>query len=162
MARLRLLTTLAIIAGSSSSSTLFAQCEVHEDAKLTALDVAPEDHFGESVSISGNIALVAAEFDDDNGTNSGSAYVFRWNGSSWVQEQKLLASDGEQGDNFGKSVSVSGNVALVAVLGRIRLALPRPLWPAARDDAEILLRSQIVGCLSLVTLQPSHPRAPPL
>jgi apolipoprotein N-acyltransferase len=53
------------------------------------------------------------------------------------------------------------NALLVEVLGRVPLRLPRPRWAAARDDAEILLRSQIVGCLSLVALQPSHPRAPP-
>ena len=54
------------------------------------------------------------------------------------------------------------NALLVEVLGRVPLRLPRPLRAAAHDDAEILLRSQIVGCLSLVVLQPSHPRAPPV
>lgn len=54
------------------------------------------------------------------------------------------------------------NALLVEVLGRVPLRLPRRLRAAARDDAEILLRSQIVGCLSLVGMQPSHPRAPPL
>jgi len=53
------------------------------------------------------------------------------------------------------------NALLVEVLGRVPLRLARSLWAAARDDAEILLRSQIVGCLSLVALQPSRPRAPP-
>lgn len=53
------------------------------------------------------------------------------------------------------------NAALVAVLGRVQFAMPRPWRPGARNDAEILLRSQIVGCLSPFTLQPSHPRAPP-
>jgi apolipoprotein N-acyltransferase len=53
------------------------------------------------------------------------------------------------------------NALLVEVLGRVPIRLPRPLRAAAHDDAEIVLRSQIVGCLSLVALQPSHPRAPP-
>jgi hypothetical protein len=53
------------------------------------------------------------------------------------------------------------NALLVEVLGRAALRMPRPLWAAARDNAEILLRSQIVGCLSLVALRPSRPRAPP-
>jgi hypothetical protein len=39
--------------------------------------------------------------------------VFRWNGSTWVQEQKLLASDRATNDQFGWSVSVSGGVAVV-------------------------------------------------
>ena len=61
----------------------------------------------------GDVALVGAQNDDDNGTYSGSAYVYRWNGSNWVEEQKLLASDGAAGDWFGHSVSISGDVALV-------------------------------------------------
>ena len=37
--------------------------------------------------------------DDESGTSSGSAYVFRFDGVQWVEEQKLLASDGAQGDS---------------------------------------------------------------
>jgi hypothetical protein len=85
---------------------------VQED-KLLAADGATDDRFGLSVSISGDVALVGADGDDDNGSNSGSAYIFRYNGSSWVQEDKLLPSDGASVDNFGTSVSISGDVALV-------------------------------------------------
>ena len=83
------------------------------EVKLLATDGAAEDQFGDSVSISGNVALVGAEGDDDKGIDSGSVYVFRWNGSSWVEGPKLLASDGAAGDQFGQSVSISGDVALV-------------------------------------------------
>jgi hypothetical protein len=89
---------------------------VTEAAKLLASDGAAGDEFGKSVSISGNVALVGAENDDDKGSKSGSAYVFRWNGSSWVEEQKLLASDGSEEDEFGASVSISGDVALVGAV----------------------------------------------
>jgi hypothetical protein len=84
-----------------------------EEQKLIASDGAAEDQFGNSVSISGDVALVGAPYDDDNGNASGSAYVFRGNCSSWVEEQKLLASDGAAFDWFGLSVSISGDVALV-------------------------------------------------
>ncbi len=87
-----------------------------QEQKLLADDGAPGDGFGVSVSVSGDVALVGASGDDDNGTNSGSAYVLRWNGTAWVQEQKLLADDGAIGDWFGFSVSVSGDVALVSAL----------------------------------------------
>jgi hypothetical protein len=89
---------------------------LNESAKLLPSDGAWQDLFGESVSVSGGVAVVGAFYDDDNGTNSGSAYVFRWNPGapgSWVQEQKLLASDGAAYDLFGQSVSVSGDVAVV-------------------------------------------------
>jgi len=81
-----------------------------EEARLTALDAAEGDNFGFSVSISGNVAVIGAHGDDDT---KGSAYVFRFNGSNWVQEAKLTASDAAEEDNFGFSVSVSGDAALV-------------------------------------------------
>jgi len=87
------------------------------EAKLLASDGAANDDFGDSVSISGDVALVGAYANDDKGAESGSAYVFRWNGSDWVEEQKLLASDGAEDDDFGDSVSISGNVALVGAYG---------------------------------------------
>jgi hypothetical protein len=62
-----------------------------------------------------NSHLQAGErLDDDKGTDSGSAYIFKYNGSSWVQT-KLIASDGASGDRFGFSVSISadGNTTLV-------------------------------------------------
>ena len=83
------------------------------ESKLTASDAAGADRFGESVSISGDITLVGARYNDDAGTDSGSAYVYRYDGSIWVEEQKLLASDAAADDQFGISVSISGDVALV-------------------------------------------------
>ncbi len=65
------------------------------------------------VSLSGDIAIVGAYIDTCNTGNCGSATVFRFNGISWEQEQKLTASDGESGDHFGASVSVSGNTIVV-------------------------------------------------
>ena len=88
-----------------------------EEQKLLPSDGAADDYFGLSVSISGNIALIGAYGDDDNGSSSGSAYIFRWNGSNWIEEQKLLASDGAGGDNFGRSVAMGGDVALVGAYG---------------------------------------------
>jgi hypothetical protein len=84
-----------------------------QQQKLTASDGAAEDYFGYSVSISGDLAIVGAEGDDDEGSDSGSAYIFKWDGTSWSQQQKLLPSDGAAGDYFGYSVSISGNYAIV-------------------------------------------------
>ena len=54
-----------------------------QQAKLTALDGAYEDHFGHSVSIDGDYVIVGAPEDDDNGKSSGSAYIFKRIGSTW-------------------------------------------------------------------------------
>jgi len=84
-----------------------------QEAKLLPSDGAAEDFFGRSVSISGDYAVVGANFDDDNGAQSGSAYVFKRTGTSWTQEAKLLPSDGAANDMFGFSVSISGDYAVV-------------------------------------------------
>ncbi|RME40089.1 MAG: hypothetical protein D6788_04125, partial [Planctomycetota bacterium] len=84
-----------------------------EEQKLVPADGAPNEQFGRSVAASGDVIVVGAFADDDNGVFAGSAYVFRWNGTSWRQEQKLLASDGDNGDWFGWSVAVSGDALAV-------------------------------------------------
>ncbi len=73
------------------------------------------DGFGEVVSLHDDLMLVGARFDDDNGANAGAAFVFRFDPdtSQWVEEQKLLASNGSGGDFFGSSVAVEGPLAVV-------------------------------------------------
>ncbi len=88
-----------------------------QEQKLTATDAAPGDSFGSSVSISGDRAVVGAGGDDCMGDGCGSAYVYRFDGTSWVQEQKLTASDAAEYDLFGISVSLSGNRAIVGATG---------------------------------------------
>ena len=73
--------------------------------------MAQQDQFGVSVSISGNYAIVGAFGNDDIGLNSGSAYIF--NILSGNQLNKLTASDAGSGDNFGYSVAISGNYAVI-------------------------------------------------
>ena len=85
----------------------------NEQQKLVSLDLAEGDQFGQEVGISGDVAIVGANRDDDNGIDSGSAYVFRYDGGRWTQEQKLTAPDGAAEDGFGWGVDVDGNVAIV-------------------------------------------------
>jgi len=87
-----------------------------EQAKLLASDGAADDRFGVSVSIDGDYAIVGAHWDDDNGEWSGSAYVFKRDGTVWTEQAKLLASDGAASDNFGVSVSISGDYAIIGAL----------------------------------------------
>jgi len=84
-----------------------------EEAKLTASDAAPGDKFGYSVSVTGDSVIVGARLDDDNGSASGSAYVFSRKGLDWSTEQKLTASDGAPGDWLGFSVAGSDDYAIV-------------------------------------------------
>ena len=83
---------------------------------LSPSDGFPEDQFGRSVSVSGDIGVVAARIDDDNGELSGSAYVFRnLNSTSGnvTESVKLTASDGMPVDRFGEEVSIFGSTGLI-------------------------------------------------
>ena len=95
-----------------------------QEARLNASDFAAGDHFGSSVSIVGNIAAVGAPkcslwFGcNPNGTTS--AYVYRFDGSEWIEEAILTASDETEGAHFGCAVAVAtadaggaGDVVLV-------------------------------------------------
>ena len=81
--------------------------------KLTASDGAPYNNFGISVAVDGETVVVGAPGDDDNGTDSGSVYVFTNTNGVWSQAAKLTASDGATLDYFGQSVAVSGDTILV-------------------------------------------------
>lgn len=89
----------------------------HPETKLTASDATINDKFGNSVSISGDYAIVGAFYDSDNGGYSGSAYIYEQEENGWIEQVKFSASDGASGDNFGYSVSISGNYAIVGAKG---------------------------------------------
>jgi hypothetical protein len=96
----------------------FSLCDQpwREVGKLTASDAAEEDHFGVSVAISGDYAIVGARLNDLTGTDEGSAYVFKRSGDDWVEIQKLTASTAADHEGFGYSVAISENVAIVGTL----------------------------------------------
>lgn len=82
--------------------------------KLVAADSGVYDYFGKSISLFDTRLIVGAIGDDDKGASSGSAYVFERDGAgNWTQVAKLLASDGASSDQFGQSVSVSGDFAVI-------------------------------------------------
>ncbi len=99
----------------SGSAYLFDTTSGQQLFKLLSADGEAGDQFGESVAISGTTAVVGAFFDYDNGSGSGSAYVF--DTTTGQQLFKLLPRDGEAGDRFGESVAISGTTAVVGAAG---------------------------------------------
>jgi hypothetical protein len=66
--------------------------------------------------VSGDVAVVSLAGDDDVDNESGAAYVFRFDGDSWVEEDKFTPRPEDvQGSsfNFAWSVAVSGDVVVV-------------------------------------------------
>ncbi len=90
---------------------------LNQQQKLLRSDGGAQDNFGYAVDLSGSTAIVGAWADDDNGSDSGTAYVFTRSGTTWSLEQKLLPDDGGSGDGFGSWVAVSGDNAVIGAPG---------------------------------------------
>ena len=84
--------------------------------KLTATDADPGDSFGNAVALDDDILLVGAFADDEQGNSAGAAYLFQRHPGEqpgWQQTAKLLAGDGATTHQFGISVALAGNIAVV-------------------------------------------------
>lgn len=82
--------------------------------KLTAIDANGADSFGNTVDVSGDVAIISADLDSVYGSSSGSAYVYRQSADGlWHHEYKLVPSDGRAGQAFGVDAAISGNRAIV-------------------------------------------------
>jgi hypothetical protein len=78
---------------------------------LAAHDAGLGDQFGYSVAVDGNTAIIGARLDDGAGSNAGAAYLF--DVATGEQLFKLTADDAADGDEFGCSVAINGNTAIV-------------------------------------------------
>lgn len=99
-----------------------------ETAKLTQQNPAAGDRFGNALAMSGEYAIIAAPGDGDNGVNSGSARVFRLQAGTWTEVATLLASGGSANDQFGTSIAMDGDYA---VIGTFRFELASTVASAA-------------------------------
>jgi FG-GAP repeat len=108
----RVLVVAGITWGLLGSRVVQAQCETQ---KLTASDAATRDAFGNSVAISGNIAVVGAFNQGNTGNNLGfgKAYVFEIVGTTWTQVAELTPSDAEADKEFGNRVAIDGDTIVV-------------------------------------------------
>jgi hypothetical protein len=92
-----------------------------QQAYLKASNLDAHDGFGASVGISGDTVVVGAPGESSNGSSqsdnslsaSGAAYVFVRSGSSWSQQAYLKASNAGTGDQFGGSITISGDTTVV-------------------------------------------------
>ncbi len=84
-----------------------------EEARLLPSGLAPGDHFGSSVAVDGDRALVGAQQRDGAYVDQGAAYVFRREAGTWMLEAELAAPVPSAGGCFGSAVALLGDVALV-------------------------------------------------
>jgi len=84
-----------------------------QEAKLEGPGGGAWDRFGWSVGIHGDTVIVGSHGDDTNGGDSGAVHLFVRNGGIWIHHAKLLAPDGAVNDNFGWSVGIFGDTAII-------------------------------------------------
>ncbi len=85
-----------------------------EVQKLTPSNGAGGDMFGSSVSIDGDTIIVGADRADTDGQiDAGAAYIFRFNGTAWVQTDMVTATGAQANDHFGAAVGAGPGMALV-------------------------------------------------
>jgi Tol biopolymer transport system component len=96
--------------GSDSGSVYVYDLDGSNEVKITASDGASSDYFGYSVVVGDSKIVVGAPYDDDNGSQSGSVYVYNLDGSN---EVKITASDGSSNDYFGRAVAVGDSKVVV-------------------------------------------------
>jgi len=83
---------------------------------IQSSDIQASDQFGSNVDIAGNTIVVGALFEDAGGSNAGAAYVFTRSGTTWTQQQKLVASDAAANDRFGSSSGIYGDTIVVGAV----------------------------------------------
>ncbi len=101
-----------------------------QEAYLKASNAGKSDEFGRHVAISGDTVLVGApsesslargvngnQLDDRASGDVGAAYVFERRSGVWNQTTYLKASNAEEGDAFGVSGAVWGNILVIGALG---------------------------------------------
>ena len=88
---------------------------LNEDFKIIANDGAVDDEFAFSIALSNGIVAVGTPYDDDNGSNSGSAYLF--DAATGMQLFKLLPNDGTESANFGYSIAMDNGIVAVGAKG---------------------------------------------
>lgn len=110
----------AIIVGAGASSYAFVfmldGSTWVKVAELTDLNGTLSDKFGGTVSIDGDLAVVGATYHQNENGATGAAYVYHRQGSNWVEEEKIVAEDGELDDHFGV-VSIYGTTIVIGAYG---------------------------------------------
>ncbi|MHC4860435.1 MAG: choice-of-anchor D domain-containing protein, partial [Planctomycetota bacterium] len=88
-----------------------------EEDKLIAVDAEQQfDEMGFSVAIHGDTVVAGAHYDSFYDVWTGAAYVFERSGTDWSQTDKLYAEDPGRGNQFGWSVAVHGDTAVVGAV----------------------------------------------
>ncbi|MGD0573090.1 MAG: hypothetical protein ABSB11_08735 [Sedimentisphaerales bacterium] len=116
---------------------------------LRASDNGPYHHFGYSVAIDGNSAVVGAyEGNSDVVVGSGAAYVFAQINANWVESQKLFdTNDPYYGDDFGFTVAIKNDTILAGCpYDFVNGNMAGSVFEFVRTDTNWVQSDQLAAC----------------
>ena len=107
----------AVVGSKSESGLAWVFQRTDSSYELEAV-LAPSgsqgsDLVGAAVVLDGDWIALGAPYHDALGPNSGAVFLYHWDGSAWVQHQKLLASNGTAFDTFGSSLALDRKLLIV-------------------------------------------------
>lgn len=119
------LAVVGSVGGNGSGNSRFGAAYVYrydgqswsQEQFIVPSDADVYDGFGSAVAVDDGVIVIGARGDEDAGHEAGSAYVFRYDGTQWVEEQKLTASDANNAHHFGDAVALHGDLAVVGAWG---------------------------------------------
>ncbi len=88
----------------------------NQQQRIEASDSETDSEYGVCVAIDGEYVVVGAQRHNSRGANAGSAYMYKRNGTTWTQQQKLLGDDTSTNDRLGHSVSISGDYVVIGAV----------------------------------------------
>lgn len=105
----------SVVASESGAAFVFARTGADwiHNGTLSASDGGSQDFFGYAVSVRGTTAIVGAINNSEKGLNAGAAYVYERAGGTWAQQAKLVSATAKSSENFGRSVSLGKDSALI-------------------------------------------------
>ncbi len=104
---------LAIAAGYFVFATSVHALDFAHDQTLTVPSTTSANRVGDSVAATSNYLASGSPLDDTLGADAGAVYLYEKAGSTWTYRQKITASDGAAGDQFGYSLAMNGTTLLV-------------------------------------------------
>lgn len=93
--------------------------ELRQQVSAESLGLELVDRFGLSVSVNGEYAAIGAPGRDLAAFNSGAVYVYRFNGTNWVQSQVITHPNPTGDEGLGFSVSLSNDRMAIGVPGLV-------------------------------------------
>ncbi len=112
---------------------------------ITAADGQEDDRFGWSLTFAGDQLLVGASFDDGAFEDTGSVYVFEFDGDEWAQVDKFEASDSSIEARFGETMAVDGETLLVgAPFDAAAGVRTGAVYVLEREDGQWVERQKVV------------------